>query len=314
VHQDPANQHQVVVLALSGVVAFDLAIGPQVFGNEGSGYQVTVCAPEPGLVTTKTLGFSLHVSSGLEALARAGTVLVPGFDRSPASAPTLAALRAAQRRGARIASICTGAFALAEAGLLDGQRATTHWFHAAELAARYPQVTVDPAVLYVDNGQVLTSAGLAAGLDLCLYLISLDRGEAAALDRARHLVTPLHRAGGQAQFIPGRPADGDGELAAVTVWARERLHLPITVTDLARQAMQAPRTFSRNFQAQLGVSPHAWLTSHRLQAACALLENDALSMDEVARRSGLGTAANFRLHFRRAFATTPTAYRASFSA
>jgi transcriptional regulator GlxA family with amidase domain len=185
--------------------------------------------------------------------------------------------------------------------------------HADELAARYPDVTVDPAVLYVDEGSVLTSAGLAAGLDLCLYLVSRDRGEPAALERARRMVTPLHRAGGQAQFIPTPATLVDGELAGVISWATARLHEPLTVNDLATRALQAPRTFNRNFQARLGVSPHVWLTGQRLRAACALLEDGTLSMDEVARRSGLGSAANFRLHFRRAYSTTPTAYRASFS-
>ena len=311
--EDPAVHH-VAVLALPQVVAFDLTIATQVFGQDRRGrYRVEVCAPSPGPIRT-TSDFTLGGTSGLEALNRADTVIVPGFSLRPVPEPALAALRAAHHRGARVASICSGAFALAEAGLLSGRRATTHWGRADELARQFPDVTVDPKVLYVDTGDVLTSAGLAAGLDLCLHLVAVDHGEAAAVERARDLVMPLHRAGGQAQFIPAGPEAGDGDLAAVTRWALAHLHRPITVADLAARALQAPRTFARNFQAELGRSPHAWLVEQRLRVACRLLEDDGLGIDEVARRSGLGSAANLRLHFRRSLATTPTAYRSSFSA
>lgn len=244
----------------------------------------------------------------------ADTVIVPAYASRYAPQEALDALDAAHRRGARIASICAGAFALAQAGLLDGRRATTHWFNAPELAAEHPAVQVDPTVLYVDEGDVLTGGGLAAGLDLCLYMLSLDYGEEAAVDRARHMVMPLHRSGGQAQFIPTETSAPGEDLAAVTTWALERLNSPITVDDLARKALQAPRTFARNFQAAMGTSPHAWLTAERLRRACTLLENGHLSIDEVARRSGLGSPSNLRLHFRRAFSTTPTAYRSAFRA
>lgn len=305
--------HRVVVLALPHVVAFDLTIATQVFGHEKHGrYRVELCSPSPDQVLT-TSGFSISIGAGLEALTAADTVIVPGFSVRPVPESALDSLRAANARGARIASICSGAFALAEAGLLNGRRATTHWARVDELARQYPDVIVDPKVLYVDTGDVLTSAGLAAGLDLCLHMISTDHGEAASVERARDLVMPLHRAGGQAQFVATSPDDLDGELAAVTEWALAHLHLPITVADLAGRALQAPRTFCRNFQAAVGRSPHAWLVDQRLRLACRLLEDGDIGIDEVARRSGLGGAANLRLHFRRSFATTPTAYRSTFS-
>lgn len=314
VHEDLAIRQRVVVLAFAPVVAFDLTIATQVFGHERGGrYRTELCSPLPGQVMT-TSGFSIGIEAGLEALATADTVIVPGFAVHPVPEPALIALRTAHARGARIASICSGAFALAQAGLLNGRRATTHWGRVEELARQYPDVTVDAKVLYVDAGTVLTSAGMAAGLDLCLYLISRDHGEAVAVERARDLVMPLHRAGGQAQFVAISPDPGAEELTAVTEWALAHLHLPITVADLAGRALQAPRTFCRNFQAVLGQSPHAWLVHQRLRAACRLLEDPEFGIDEVARRSGLGSAANLRLHFRRAFATTPTAYRSSFVA
>lgn len=309
--EDPA-EHHVVVLALPRVVAFDLTIPVQVFAHEGHGrYRVTLCTPNPGLVPTSS-GFGVEVAADLKALEHADTIVVPGYSRDSAPAEALAGLRRAHARGARVTSVCTGAFVLAEAGLLSGRRATTHWAHAAELARRYPDVDVDPTVLYVDEGDVLTSAGVAAGIDLCLHLLSRDHGEAAAIDRARSMVTPLHRAGGQAQFTPPGAATVSAELAPVLTWARAHLHEPVTVADLAKRALQAPRTFNRAFRAAVGMSPHAWLTGERLRLACRLLEEPELSIDDVARRTGLGSGANFRLHFRRAFATTPSAYRAAF--
>lgn len=312
-HKQSAT-HRVAVLALPPVVAFDLTIATHVFGHEGQGrYATTVCSPDGGPVPTTTPGLGVTVDATLDAVSRADTVIVPGFARGPAPVRALDALVDAYRRGARVASICTGAFALAQAGLLDGRRATTHWIHAEALAREHPQVTVDANALYIDEGRVLTSAGLAAGLDLCLYLIGRDHGQTAAIERARVMVTPLHRAGGQAQFIPVQGVTDDADLAAVTGWAVAQLHLPITVADLARQGLQSTRTLHRNFRHQFGMSPQAWLTQQRLRAACTLLEDDAVTIDEVARRTGLGTATNLRAHFRRAFATTPTAYRRAFN-
>ncbi|MEQ4304100.1 DJ-1/PfpI family protein [Plantactinospora sp. B6F1] len=305
--------HRVAVLALDPVVAFDVAIATQVFGHERHGrYEVTLCALDAGSVTTTTPGFGITVAAGLEAVTTADTVIVPGFGRGPAPQAALDALRTAHRGGARIASICIGAFALAQAGLLDGRRATTHWAHAADLAREHPAVRVDPAVLYVDEGDVLTSAGLAAGLDLCLYMLGLDHGQSAAIHRARRMVTALHRAGGQAQYTIAARTETSERLGPVTEWALANLHRHITVADLARQAMQSTRTLRRAFVAEFGTSPHAWLTAARLRKACTLLETGELTVEQIARHSGLGSAANLRLHFRRAYATTPLAYRATF--
>jgi AraC family transcriptional activator FtrA len=305
--------HRVAVLALPPVVAFDAAIATQVFGHEGQGrYEAVLCSLEAGPVPTTTPGFGITVAAGLQAVADADTIIVPGFRRGPAPSEALDALRAGHQRGVRIASICTGAFALAQAGLLDGRRATTHWLHAADLAREHPAVHVDPAVLYIDEGSVLTSAGLAAGLDLCLYLVGLDHGQPAAIERARRMVTPLHRAGGQAQYSIAATTPVGERLESVTQWALANLHQHITVADLARQAMQSTRTLSRAFTTELGTSPRAWLIAARLRTACALLETTDLTVEEVARRSGLGSAANLRLQFRRTYATTPLAYRSAF--
>ncbi|GLH96360.1 GlxA family transcriptional regulator [Phytohabitans aurantiacus] len=276
-------------------------------------WATTICSLDGGSIPTTTSGLALTIDATLDALTDADTVIVPGFARGPAPVRALAALTLAYRRGARIASICTGAFALAQAGLLDGRRATTHWVHAEALAREHPRVTVDANALYIDEGQVLTSAGLAAGLDMCLYLVGRDHGQAEAIQRARHMVTPLHRAGGQAQFIPAGTDTGDDDLAAVTAWANANLHLPITVADLAKQGVVSTRTLHRTFRNRFGMSPQAWLTQQRLRAACTLLEDVEITIDEIARRTGLGTATNLRNHFHRAFATTPTAYRRAFT-
>lgn len=311
--KDPAKPHHVVVLALPHVVAFDLTIATHIFAHATDGrYRTTLAGLRAGPVRT-TSSFTINAEAGLTALAEADTVLVPGFAFQRSNLQNaLTALRTAHDRGARVASICTGAFALAAAGLLDGKRATTHWMHAAELQRRFPAVTVDPSVLYVDEDSVLTSAGIAAGLDLCLHIVGRDHGEQVAIDVARRMVTPLHRAGGQAQFIPAAPTTVTGEMRAVLDWAQHHLHEPLTVADLARRALQAPRTFNRAFQAQLGMSPHAWLIDQRLRTACELLEDPGVPIEDIARRTGMGSATNFRLHFRRAYATTPTAYRATF--
>jgi len=303
--------HQVVALALPEVVAFDLAIPAQVFGHrdEQERYSFTLCAAEPGLVPSTT-GYSVQATCGLEALASADTVVVPGYapHESPAL-PVMEALRAAAERGSRVVSVCTGAFALAAAGLLDGLRATTHWKDAGELAARYPAVDVDPDVLYIDAGQIMTSAGLAAGLDLCLHLMRADYGEQAAARIARRMVVAPHREGGQAQYLQRPiPAHGAG-LAGTCAWTLQHLTEPLTVTAMARHAGWAPRTFARRFLAETGMTPLRWLTAQRLREARRLLEATDLPIDQVAARCGLGTAANLRLHLARDAATTPTAYR-----
>jgi transcriptional regulator GlxA family with amidase domain len=229
--------------------------------------------------------------------------------------PLLEALRAAHRRGARIASLCTGAFVLAHAGLLDGKRATTHWMHAEKLAAMFPQVRVDPAVLYVDEGDVLTSAGTAAGIDLCLHMVRLDHGAEVANVYARRMVVPPHRDGGQAQYVEmpvGRTPDHDG-LATTLSWALSNLDQPITVEQMAARANQSPRTFARRFRAVTGTTPLRWLLSQRVAAAQRLLETSDLPVEVVAQRCGFGAAATLRLHFGRTVGISPLAYRRTFN-
>ncbi|MFI6388086.1 helix-turn-helix domain-containing protein [Nonomuraea sp. NPDC050540] len=302
--------HRVVALALPSVVAFDLAIPAEVFGGEE--YSFAVCARAPGPVPATT-GFEIAVAHGLDALLEADTVVVPGYAPldEPAE-PVLEALRTAAARGARMVSVCTGAFALAAAGLLDGLPATTHWMDAPALAARYPAVEVNPGKLYAGAGNVLTSAGFAAGIDMCLHLVRTDHGAEAAVRVARRLVVAPHREGGQAQYLEQPIPAAGGGMAQVCAWALERLADPLTVADLAGRANLAPRTFARHFTAQTGVSPHRWLAAQRVQLARRLLERTDLPVDEVARRCGLGTAANLRLHLSRDAATTPTAYRRTF--
>jgi len=305
--------HRVAVLALPDVVLFDLAVPFQVMGRH---YRVEPCAPSPGSVPT-TSGLAIEVARGLDALDEADTILVPGFDPRPWPPPpnALNALRQAHARGARIASICTGAFALAEAGLLDGRRAATHWRHAARLAELYPNVQVDPDVLYVDDGEILTSAGVAAGIDLCLHLVRRDHGAAAANAVARQTVVPPHRDGGQAQYVerPVPEHDGGG-LEATRAWALERLERPLTVAQLARHACCSERTFARRFRDETGTTPLRWLHAQRVVRACALLETSDLPVEAIAHRCGFGSGAVLREHFHRATAATPTAYRRTFAA
>src|SRR3954463_12711154 len=242
---------RIAVLALESVVAFDMATPAQVFRGP---YSFELCAVRPGPVPTST-GFSVVADHGLEALERAHTVIVPGYDTidRPPPAAALEALRAAHARGARTVSICTGAFALAHAGLLDGRRATTHWRYAAYLAELFPAVEVDPNVLYVDDGDVLTSAGVAAGIDLCLHLVRADHGAEVAARVARRMVVAPHRDGGQAQFVESPLPDGrDGSLSATRDWALGRLERPLDVRALAAHAGVSPRTFARRFRAETG--------------------------------------------------------------
>jgi AraC family transcriptional activator FtrA len=246
-------------------------------------------------------------------------VVVPGIDDPAADAEAVssaaAAVAAAHRRGARVMSICTGAFILAEAGLLDGRRATTHWDSTAELARRYPAVLVEPDVLYVDHGDVLTSAGVAAGLDLCLHVIRSDHGAALAAKLARRTVIAPHRGGGQRQYVPlvgGDAPAGTTGTEPARRWALEHLGQPIGVTTLARQACMSPRTFVRRFQSETGVTPGRWLSEQRTRTAQELLETTELPIEHVAVRSGFGSPATLRAHFARALGVTPTSYRRSF--
>lgn len=308
--------HRVVALVANEVVAFDLAIPAQVFGREHDRYAWAVCAPERGPVATET-GFDIVVPHGLEALAAADTVIVPGIgDRAwPLPDVVFDALRAAATRGARVASICTGAFVLAEAGLLDGRRATTHWRYAARLARMFPAVHVDPDVLYVDEGDVLTSAGVAAGIDLCLHMVRCDFGAAAANGIARRIVYAGHRGGGQAQYVErALPATDGAGLAATRAWMDERLERPLSVEEMARHAGYSPRTFARRFRAETGTTPLQWLIGRRVAEAQRLLEGTDLPVEDIAARAGFGTAVALRQHFARGLGTAPTAYRRTFRA
>jgi transcriptional regulator GlxA family with amidase domain len=309
--------HRVAILALDTVVSLDLAIPAQVFGYpDEAPYRVTLCAPSPGNVRTSG-GYDVVARAGLRALVRADTVVVPGFTPTSRAIPdpVLEALRKATGRGTRVVSICTGAFALAAAGLLDGRRATTHWRHADELAAHYPAVTVEPDVLYVDEGPVLTSAGVASGIDLCLHIVRTDHGAEVANRIARRVVVAPHRDGGQAQFIE-RPVASplSGSLEATRTWALEHLGTPLTIRDLARHACVSERTFARRFVTETGMTPLQWLLRQRVLAARELLETTSASVDEIATGCGFGTTASLRAHFRRHVATTPTAYRSAFAA
>lgn len=310
--------HRVVALCLDGLVAFDLTAPAQAFGlAAGPGgephYEFSTCSVGGAEVRT-TSGFGIAPQAGLGALRGADTVVVPGYFAilAPPPAEATAALRAAARRGARMLSVCTGAFALAHAGLLDGRRATTHWAWAGELAARFPAIAVDPDALFVDEGEVLTSAGLSAGIDLSLHVIREDFGAAAGERVARHMVAAPHREGGQAQFFkPALAASGDS-LEPTRRWTLERLGEPLDVAAMSRHAGVSPRTFARRFREETGTTPLQWLLAQRVLEARRLLEESDLPVEAVAWRAGFGTAASLRDHFRRATATTPTAYRRSF--
>jgi transcriptional regulator GlxA family with amidase domain len=316
--ETPAPPHEVAVLALDRVVAFDLSIPAQVFGHvdERARYRLTVCGEQPGPVRTST-DFAILAEHGLEAVARADTIVIPGIedDGVPPGAATLDALRAADARGARLVSICTGAFVLAAAGILDGRRVTTHWRHSADLRHRFPAVEVDDNVLYLEDDRVLTSAGVAAGIDLCLHLVARDHGAAAANRIARRMVVAPHRGGGQAQFVeralPERTDDG---LGATRTWMLARLERPLTVAEMARHAVRSERSFARHFRAETGSTPLRWLHEQRILHARRLLEETDMPVEDVATSSGFGTATNLREHFRRATHTTPTAYRRAFRA
>ncbi len=311
----------VSVLALPSVVPFDLGVPVQVFGYPrpdlgAHRYRMTVCGPRPGAVPAAG-GFAVAVEHGLEALAAAHTVVVPGIDDLDAPVPPAVcrALAEAHARGARLVSICTGAFVLAAAGLLDGRRATTHWVDVPAFRARYPRVACDADVLYVDEGAILTSAGVAAGIDLCLHVVRADYGAAVANAVARRLVVPAHRSGGQAQYVPQPVAVPGGQpLDATRTWAAARLGEPLTVGALAAHAGLPLRTFTRRFAAATGTSPLRWLLRERLAAAQERLETTDEPVGRVAAACGFGSAASLRAHFGRELRTSPLAYRRAFRA
>jgi transcriptional regulator GlxA family with amidase domain len=310
--------HTVAVVVYDGVDQLGLAIACEVFGNdhrvgaEPPWYRLSICGSGPVRLDN---GLRMEVTDGLDRLSCADTVVVPACEAADEpSEAVLQALRKAHARGARMVSLCTGTFVLAAAGLLNGRRVTTHWADCAELAARHPELTVDPSVLYVDDGDILTSAGSAAGIDLCLHLVRADRGAEAATRVARELVVPPYRDGGQAQYIDmPLPEPTEADLFADTIaWVQRHLDEPVTVADLARRSAMSRRTFARRFAASTGTTPYQWLLRQRLQHAQRLLETTDLPIDTVARHSGLATAVNLRKHFTRAVRTSPTAYRSAF--
>jgi AraC family transcriptional activator FtrA len=311
----------VSVLAYEGMSAFEIGIVTEVFGLprpefDLPWYELTLCAEAPGAVRVIG-GATLHTPYGLETFALAETVIVPGVpDTARDPSPELvAALRLAHHRGARIMSICSGAFALAGAGLLDGRRATTHWRYAERFRHRYPSVDLDAEVLYTDDGGVFTSAGSAAGLDLCLHVVRCDYGAAIANAVARRLVIQPHRDGGQAQFIeaPVTADPADDRLAGSMAWALANLAELITVDTLARQAHMSARTYLRHFARATGTSPIRWLINQRVQASLALLETTATPIEKIARAVGFDSPVTYRHHFNQMMRTSPSAYRRAFS-
>ncbi|WP_079138163.1 GlxA family transcriptional regulator [Actinacidiphila rubida] len=318
------GRHRVAVFALDGVIPFELGIPLRIFGaaenpdDRSHLYEVVTCSVRAGEVHTDA-DFPIVVEHGMEALAEADTVVFPAsHELGPVYAegrltPPLAEAMAAIRPGARVVSICTGSFLLAAAGLLDGRPATTHWSSADHFQRLFPRIRVDPDVLYVDDGDVLTSAGVAAGIDLCLHIVRRDFGTAVANGVARRTVVPPHREGGQAQYVR-RPLP-EPQLASTErarAWALSRLEHPLSLREMADRESMSVRTFTRRFREEVGLSPGQWLTQQRVEHARQLLESTDMSVDQVARTSGFGTAASMRQHLQTALGVSPTAYRRTF--
>ena len=308
---------RVAVVVMEGAKPLDVGIPAQVFSNRKSmPYSVEVCGVRPGLIAGGD-GLSYHVEHGLEALDNASLIFLPGYRRpnvEPPPTELLEALRAAHARGARIAAISTGAFALAATGLLNGRRATTHWHYSRSLAEQFPEIRVDERVLFVDEGSVLTSAGAASGIDLCLHILRQEAGMAAANHAARRLVAAPYRSGGQAQYVPQSVPEPHGERFTRTrEWALERLEEPLSIELLAENAVVSPRTFARRFRDETGYTPMQWVMRARVDRARELLEETDLGIDAIAAMVGLGTATNLRRYFRRVLGTTPSEYRRAFS-
>jgi transcriptional regulator GlxA family with amidase domain len=319
VFQEP-GRHRVAVLVRHGLLPVELGIPHRVFGTarDASGerlYEVATCALEPGEVRTDT-DVTINVPHGPEALAEADTVVVPSQHETvdPGLPGPLAGALALVRPGTRLASICTGSFALAAAGVLDGRRATTHWDAADEFRALFPQVRLEPDVLYTEDGGVFTSAGVASGFDLCLHLVRLDFGAAVANAVARRAVVPPFRDGGQAQYIERPvPEPGTNSTGNARAWALERLDEPLTLRQLAECEAMSVRTFTRRFREEVGTSPQKWLLHQRVERARHLLERSDRSVDQVAADAGFGSASAMRLHFQAVLGVSPSAYRRTFA-
>jgi transcriptional regulator GlxA family with amidase domain len=307
----------VAVVVLDGVSPFELGVVCEVFGTDRTadglpGFDFAVCSPDARPVTTSA-GFSLQPAHGLERIASADLVAVPALPQGPTDPAVLDALRAAVLRGARVLSVCTGAFVLGEAGLLDGRRCTTHWRHSAELAARFPAARVDADVLYVHDGPVITSAGTAAGIDACLHVVRTELGVRVATAIARRMVVPPHRDGGQAQYVETPvPLHEVDSLQPLLDWVCAHLDAEHTVESLAARALMSPRTFARRFKQETGTTPYAWLSARRVELAQRLLEETDEPVEHIASVVGFGTAAVLRHHFGATVTTTPQAYRRAF--
>ncbi|MFI0480303.1 GlxA family transcriptional regulator [Actinomadura sp. 9N215] len=309
--------HVVGLAVTPGTPVFELAIPCEVFGTDRSDivdpwYELRLCAAAPGPLPSSA-GVSLHASHGYGDLLDADTVIVAGLARHVQLAPPselIEVLREAAGRGKRIVSLCTGAYALAAAGLLDGRRATTHWMNAGDFAHRFPEVELDPAPLYIDDGDIVTTAGSGAAIDACLHLVRGDHGAAVANEIARRMVVPPHREGGQAQYTkPVVVAEKNDDLAPVLEWARERLHQAISVPELARVAHLSERTFARRFRDTVGITPLQWLLQQRVRLAQELLETTDSPIEEIARNTGFGNGVNLRYHFGRVAGVSPQSYR-----
>ena len=318
--------HTVAILAYDGMSGFESGLAAEIFGitefseKFSAGiprpwYSVRLCSERPEVRMLG--GATVCTSYGLDDLAAADTVIIPGVRdvREPPSPALVEAIRTAGSRGARLVSICSGAFALAAAGVLDGRSATTHWIYADQLREQYPAVDVDPAPLYVDDGDVLTSAGSAAGLDLCLHIVRTDHGARVANDVARRFVVSPHRAGGQAQYIdnPVPEPSTDGRIAAGMAWALAHLDQSITLDELAEHASMSRRSYLRRFAKETGTTPIKWLIEQRIHASLALLESSSLSIEQIATRVGFESPITYRHHFVRGVRTTPSEYRSTFA-
>jgi transcriptional regulator GlxA family with amidase domain len=314
------RHHTVAAVAFPGIAPFELSVPCEVFGIDRSElvspwYRFFVASTEPGPFATG-VGYRMETEFGLDDLAKADTVIIPAHHKyGPPPEALLDALRAAHGRGARVMSFCSGAFVLAAAGLLDGRRATTHWMWADDLARQYPSIDVDPRVLYVDAGDgIYTSAGTAAGIDLCLHIVRMDHGAEVANAVARRMVVPPHRDGGQAQYVdlPMPVSADDDPIGRTLGWMLEHLEEQVTVDDLAARSLMSPRTFARRFRAVTGTTPHQWMLSQRILLAQRLLETSDEPIELIASRCGFGSAANLRHHFGREVSTSPLAYRRTF--
>jgi transcriptional regulator GlxA family with amidase domain len=308
---------KVALLTLPGVAPFEFGVVCEVFGVDrsesgGPKFDFVVATADPGPVRT-SLDFTMHVNAGLDAAADADLVAVPAHEITGIDPRYLQVIRDAEARGAWVLSVCSGAFALGHAGILSGRRATTHWMYTDRLARMFPDTTVDPDVLFVEDRKVVTSAGTAAGIDAALHIVRKEHGAAATNVIARRMVVPPQRDGGQSQYIETPVQENTSDsLAPVTEWMLENIERDLTVDQLARKALMSSRTFARRFRAEMGATPAAWLNRQRIIRAQQLLEQTTLGLEQIAQRTGFGTAAVMRHHFLKVLQTTPTQYRRAF--